>query len=185
MLEGSGWELVYPIGGYPDMITNVGSGGPFNYGTECYSSDFDWTHSTVILPDCGFGDHVRFRFGSDQGVGEEGWYLDDFRIYYGEGLIGIQDEEVIKAPQDFALYTPYPNPFNSSTVLTYSLPYNTEIKLDLIDVSGRKVMTLIDGMRSAGEHSFAVSGALLSSGIYFAVLQTPDKRMVQKLMYLK
>ncbi|TKJ41220.1 hypothetical protein CEE37_06025 [candidate division LCP-89 bacterium B3_LCP] len=81
---GGTWVQITPMSGYPDQITHTSSGGPFAYGTQCYSSDFDWAYERAELPYSGDDTQVRFRFGSDQGVGEEGWYLDDFVFYQPE-----------------------------------------------------------------------------------------------------
>lgn len=183
---GSGgiWEQLEPVGGYPDQITHFNS-GPLSNGTPCYSSDFDWTFSRVIIPDCGGATLVRFRFGSDGGVGEEGWYLDDFKFYQGEGLVGVQEEEARMLPSEFALHDPHPNPFNSTTVLNFTLPAQSKIRLEVRNVQGRRVMTLADGTFEAGEHSLTLSGESLASGVYFAILNTTEATSTVKILHIK
>ncbi len=184
MAAGGNWEMIQPIGGYPNQITHNTS-APFYNGTPCFSSDFDWSFTSAVIPDCGGTTLVRFRFGSDGGVEEEGWYIDDIRFYQGEGLVAVSDEEIVQLPREFVLHEPYPNPFNSSTMLHFALPKTAEIKIDLVDITGRKVMTLVDGYRNAGEHTITLSGDGLASGVYFAVLHTPDKILTQKILHLK
>lgn len=183
--SGGTWQQIYPIGGYPDQITHTSSGGPFSYGTQCYSSDFDWTFARVIIPDCGGAVQVRFRFGSDQGVGEEGWYLDDFRFYQGEGLVGLSDDVLQTVPSDYAFQDPHPNPFNASTVLTFTLPKTTRVRLEVLDLNGRKVEQLLDSFLGAGEHSVRFTAERFASGVYFAVLRTSDRTFAKKLMLIK
>jgi M6 family metalloprotease-like protein len=179
------WEQIVPIGGYPDMIEHYSSSSPFPYGTLCYSSDFDWTLARVIIPGASGDESIRFRFGSDGGVAEEGWYIDDFRFYEGEGLSSVGDEVAGQVPCKFALKAPYPNPFNASTVLQYTLPKNGHVTLEIVDVQGRKVTTLVDGNRSAGMHTASLSGQFLPSGVYFAVLKASNQTAVQKILHIK
>jgi hypothetical protein len=167
------------------MIEHSGSGGPLPYGTLCYSSDFDWTLTRVVIPSASGNESIRFRFGSDQGTREEGWYIDDFRFYEGEGVSGVGDEVVGQRPYKFALQEPYPNPFNAATVLQYTLPEKGHVTLDIIDVQGRKLTTLVDGNRTAGTHSASLSGQFLPSGVYFALLKAADQTAVQKILHIK
>ena len=85
----------------------------------------------------------------------------------------------------------WPNPFNPSTTLVFSLPAAGWVKLTVYDVSGRRVRTLVDGLMVAGEHQLSWDGrddhaTDLPSGVYFAHLVLPcgvDK--VSKLTLLK
>jgi|GEM_PF-6904711 hypothetical protein len=70
-------------------------------------------------------------------------------------------------PQDFVLHNAFPNPFNPSTTLTYSLAKPANVSLAVFDSSGRKIATLVDNFVSAGEHSVQFDGNGLSSGVYF------------------
>jgi len=184
--SGSGWVQVTPVGGYPDQITHTSAGGPFSYGTPVFSSDFDWMKTTVTLTDCNNEEEfIRFRFGSDQGTSEEGWYIDDVKLYYGDGLIGVQEELLKELPWTFDLKSPHPNPFNASARFEFTLPSRSDVSLKLIDVQGRLVSTLVDGNKAAGEHLVTIDGTGLPSGMYFIVLDTPDRTAVQKILHIK
>ncbi len=69
-------------------------------------------------------------------------------------------------PSSFSLSTPYPNPFNSSTRLTYSIPQAGEVTLKLFDVAGRKVAVLDDGVQQSGTYSRVLEAGDLPSGLY-------------------
>lgn len=69
-------------------------------------------------------------------------------------------------PVDFELSQNFPNPFNPSTKISFSLPVNSNVSLDIYNLIGEKVMTVYDGELEAGTHSYEVNGADLSSGIY-------------------
>ncbi len=78
----------------------------------------------------------------------------------------------------------YPNPFNPTTIITYQLATPSDVKLELFDVLGRKIATLINARQTAGSHAYTLNAAQfsLASGLYFYRLKTREfsetKRMV-------
>jgi hypothetical protein len=99
-----------------------------------------------------------------------------------EGLAA--DNPFILQPSSFRLSI-YPNPFNPSTTLAFTLPKSGFTIIDVYDLAGRKVQTLADGMLAAGEHRLTFNGSQLPSGIYFARLQSGEFAGTQKLLLLK
>lgn len=92
--------------------------------------------------------------------------------------------EVVASPSEFIL-SAYPNPFNSTTTITFDLPQRADVELTLYDITGKRVQTLWNGAMNAGEYQIALHAADLPSGIYFAHLRAGDTRLTQKLMLLK
>jgi|GEM_PF-2079661 hypothetical protein len=88
-------------------------------------------------------------------------------------------------PKEFALRGPYPNPFNPATTLKMELPVASWVKLEIYDVGGKSVGTIIEGWRRAGYHEVNFDGSDLSSGLYFAKLMAADCRQVKKMVLLK
>ena len=88
-------------------------------------------------------------------------------------------------PREIALHDIYPNPFNSATEVRFALPVRQRVVIELYDVNGRRVQTLVEGEYPAGEHRTRISGAHLASGVYFVHLQTPDTRLIRKALLLK
>jgi len=74
--------------------------------------------------------------------------------------------------RQFTLYPNYPNPFNPATHLRYRLPYRQHVLLQVFDVQGRLVQTLVNGVQPAGEQDILFNGAGLSSGTYYYQLKT-------------
>lgn len=70
--------------------------------------------------------------------------------------------------QKFYAIKSYPNPFNSSTVINYSLKRNARIKLEIFDMLGRRVVSGIDQIQPAGNYNYLWNAADYSSGVYFA-----------------
>jgi uncharacterized delta-60 repeat protein len=87
-------------------------------------------------------------------------------------------------PEAFSL-TAQPNPFNPLTTITFELPRTEAVTLMVYDIQGRVVGTLVHSMLSAGSHRMVFDGRALSSGLYFARLQTPSRTLSQKLLLIK
>ncbi|MBS1262031.1 MAG: Bacillopeptidase F [Calditrichaeota bacterium] len=88
-------------------------------------------------------------------------------------------------PERFALNAAYPNPFNASVTLSYSLPRASRVRLVVYDVLGRQVATLETRQRPAGEHAVTWDAGGHASGVYFAVLAAGDFRAAKKLLLMK
>jgi photosystem II stability/assembly factor-like uncharacterized protein len=97
------------------------------------------------------------------------------------------DERPQLIPTSISLST-YPNPFNPSTTISFSLPHASAVKLDVFDVLGRKAevrLAIPTGVLTAGEHHIAFDGTNLSSGIYFVRLEAGGMVKTQKMMLLR
>lgn len=88
-------------------------------------------------------------------------------------------------PTEFALNTAYPNPFNATTRLSYSLPRDASVRLNVYDINGRQVQTLVDGNRTAGTYHLTFNGSGLPSGVYLIRMEAASFAATQKLMLLK
>lgn len=95
-------------------------------------------------------------------------------------------------PKQFELLQNYPNPFNPSTVINFhlpagqaGLPTNSHVTLKVYDALGREVATLVNEMKESGSYSTTFDASKLSSGIYFAKLQSGDKVQLKKMMLIK
>ncbi len=89
-----------------------------------------------------------------------------------------------KQPQNVTLNI-HPNPFNAVSSISYTLPKQSHVTLELINVAGQKVAVLTDTSQRAGNYSVAVDGAQLTSGLYFARLATDTGVVTQKLTLVK
>ncbi|RPH91987.1 MAG: T9SS C-terminal target domain-containing protein, partial [Calditrichaeota bacterium] len=89
-----------------------------------------------------------------------------------------------KQVSEFYLRQNYPNPFNPTTQITYSLPRTSEVKLQVFDMLGRDVATLVDGVQLQGEHTVSFQAGDLPSGIYFCKLQSGNQFTDMKKMML-
>jgi len=88
-------------------------------------------------------------------------------------------------PLEFALYAVYPNPFNDAVQVQYSLPEVAEIKVAVYDLSGREVVTLINGVQTAGAHQTYWNSEGMASGSYVIHLESAGVVRTQKLALIK
>ncbi len=91
-----------------------------------------------------------------------------------------QDDEV---PKDFAIYQNYPNPFNSSTAIVYEIPSDGFVKINVYNLLGQIVASLVNSVQGAGKHIASFDAGNLPSGVYyyqleFGNLKSPMKKMV-------
>jgi len=76
-------------------------------------------------------------------------------------------EASLEIPETFSLSPAYPNPFNPLTSTTLTLPQNADIRVEVLDVLGRQVDLLHDGLLPIGEHTFTFDATQLPSGNYY------------------
>ena len=88
-------------------------------------------------------------------------------------------------PDQFILEQNYPNPFNPITMINYQLPMNSLVTLNVYDVIGREVATLVNEVQEAGSYTEKFDGSKLSSGIYFYTLRAGKFIATKKLTMMK
>jgi hypothetical protein len=88
-------------------------------------------------------------------------------------------------PIKFILYPAYPNPFNSTTTIRFSVESQSNTSLRIFDINGRLIETLIDRKLLTGEHDVLWNASNYASGIYFGKLTVANKVQTQKVIYLK
>ncbi|WP_234567720.1 BspA family leucine-rich repeat surface protein [Rhodohalobacter sp. 614A] len=99
---------------------------------------------------------------------------------------GIDGEaELGSLPDQFTLQQNYPNPFNPTTVISYQLPVSSEVRLEVYDMLGRNVATLVNEQVAAGRHSVNFDASNLSSGVYLYRLAAGNQIMTKKLTVVK
>ena len=106
-------------------------------------------------------------------------------IYSIEGNNGIGDNDISSLPHETSVITSYPNPFNSSTILSYSSIEGGELRV--YDIAGRLVKTLAceSDQGNVTWDGTNMSGEKLSSGVYFAKAAKGEHNITTKLVYLK
>ncbi len=134
------------------------------------------TYPGVIEDDDSF---TFVKLTAGDGVPVSGWEN------WGESWDELAVETPDAVPVEFALHGAYPNPFNPTTSLSFSLPEAGRVTLTVFDVQGKVVARLADGRRSAGTYQVTFDASNLASGIYFARLEAGAQIATQKLLLLK
>ncbi len=85
----------------------------------------------------------------------------------------------------FVLNQNYPNPFNPSTTISFTLDRSGFVSLNVYDVAGRAVATVLNKSMEAGTYDVGFNASGLSSGVYFYKLKTAEQEMTKKMILLR
>jgi len=107
-----------------------------------------------------------------------------FGLYYDGEALDINNNTSL-TPEDFEIQSIYPNPFNPLTTIQFSLDLYSNVNLNLFDIRGKLVETLVDELLQPGIHEIQWNGQNYASGVYFAKLVQGGRTDVQKLILLK
>jgi len=102
---------------------------------------------------------------------------------FTEGGTGVNRASTL--PINYDLGQNYPNPFNPSTTIPFALKKSGKVKLEVFDILGRKVATVINGRYEAGAHRIFFSGAHLAAGVYVYRLSTAEFTAAKKMTFVK
>ncbi len=106
-------------------------------------------------------------------------------VYEVDGLSVIDVAITVNPPDNYFLSGAYPNPFNNRTTVKYGLPETGLVDMTIFDLSGRKMMELVNDEQSAGNHELDVNCTELTSGIYILSLKANRMNFTQKLVLVK
>ena len=181
--------------------------GTDNYHHENFGGP--WVlEARLALEDIAFGDDIVFSamdgmripieptFHDNDGAGWEGnlvgsptnndnaWQTPTVwsSTWIGESSVGVGDEII---PLTYALHPNYPNPFNPVTHIQFTIPEQTDVKLQIFDVLGRQVDVLVNETLPFGHHEILWNPKNLSSGFYFYKLEAGSFMHTRKMILLK
>jgi hypothetical protein len=124
------------------------------------------------------------------GVRTEGFYVDNVGVYYSYTISGVEAVDGASPGSRAAIRRAYPNPFNPSTTLEFSVPERGPVAVRIFDLQGRQVASLVDDTMSAGVYRVRwngqdADGRPQASGLYFAQIQSGGSRQAVRLTMLK
>ncbi len=113
----------------------------------------------------------------------------DIGVFLATNLTSASNNEITEIKYSISLSN-YPNPFNPTTTINYSLKENSQVSLNIYNIKGQKVKQLVSDQLSAGQHSITWNGTdefgkPVSGGIYFYKLKGDGYVRVQKMVLLK
>ena len=89
------------------------------------------------------------------------------------------------ALNDYKLFNAYPNPFNTTTTISYGLLHPGHVSLQVYNMSGQQIGTLFEGYKQTGIHTTILTAYDLPSGLYFVRLKAPEQVFSQKVMLIR
>lgn len=114
---------------------------------------------------------------------------DAFRLQYVGTVTSVEDEII---PNEFVLYQNFPNPFNPTTTIKYSIPFGeanfvttTNTILKVYDILGKEVITLVDAYKSGGIYEVSFDASDFASGTYIYRLQVGNYTETKKMLFIK
>jgi len=101
-----------------------------------------------------------------------------------------QDENISSIPDKLIVHSNYPNPFNPTTTISFSIPNKNKVELSIYNMKGQKVKTLLNTRLEKGEHFVVWNGKdknnkSVASGLYFYKLTSGKEVAVKKMLLLK
>jgi len=166
---------------YTSTTGEVENGGGTNLGRRYYQ---------YIVPTNVSGSTVTWP--TSFSLAEVPWMQNNLSVEDPPNLgsiSGVAEENNVQ-PNKYALYQNYPNPFNPSTVITYSIVNPANVKIEVFNIVGEKVATLVNQVQTAGVHSLVWNskndnGVSVNSGVYLLKMQSGNFSQVQKMLLLK
>ncbi|MFZ0453252.1 MAG: T9SS type A sorting domain-containing protein [Ignavibacteriaceae bacterium] len=109
-----------------------------------------------------------------------------FNVLGSQLITDVADHKSISSiPNSPALYQSYPNPFNPTTHIEYSIPQKVMVTLNVFNILGQKVETLVSGVEAPGKHNITFDGSRYASGVYIYRLQAGSYSFTKKMVLLK
>ncbi|MFH0992149.1 MAG: YCF48-related protein [bacterium] len=115
-----------------------------------------------------------------------GWIVGQYGTILkstSDGATWIRQKESI--PEQYVLFQNYPNPFNPASIIRYAIPKGVRVQLQVFDMLGRKLMSLVDTEQKAGYYEVSFNGNNLPSGVYLYTLIAGEYRAARKMLLTK
>ncbi len=120
-----------------------------------------------------------YRISAFDFSGNEGKFSEEVSAI----IVGINDDAPI--PETYSLFQNFPNPYNPSTIIQYTLPNDQHVKLEVYDLLGKKIATLVDISQEAGTYSVTFDASQLPSGVYLYKLQAGSYNEIRKMILMR
>jgi hypothetical protein len=142
--------------------------------------------SWLYLPDSVGYTNDSITIQVDPGGLPAGLYYDTVAIEIGgmSGWLSVAVQLTVGGAQAVSTQNS-PNPFNPTTEIRFTLPSSMNVRLDVYNIVGQRVSTLVDGHFDAGDHYVTWDASGRASGIYFYRLTTSDFTVTRKMLLLK
>ncbi len=147
---------------------------------------YNYNNVTGLLTfsaETGFGGIVYFNVTV---IDDSGAYHEDTLIVRVISIVNsIDDLLADQIPQTYILSQNHPNPFNPLTTIRYGFPKASYVKLEIYNILGQRITTLVESHKIAGYHEFKLVATQLASGIYIFIIQAGEFNKVKKMVIMK
>ncbi len=176
--------------GLRTQLTRKGSGRSgskqpsLSFGYDAFVPGLTWVEQTADLSSyVGKQIKIRFRLAADGGEERDGIYVDNIYIFgYKFTPGGVNDNTI---PYLYSLSQNFPNPFNPTTAINFSIEKPNDTSLRIYDVLGKEVAVLVNQFIETGSYSINFDAKQLSSGIYFYRLTSGNFSSIKKMVVIK
>lgn len=169
-----------------------------NYGFFIERSFIDKNENNISNPELSF-EELGFVQGNGTTTIQQTYTFTDKTLntsgmyHYQIRQIDFDGSERIYGPYEYAFEVPlknelnsvYPNPFNPTTTINYILAKDSRISIEVYDILGRRVKTLIDETKKAGIYDYTFNASDLASGLYYIRMITDGKMYIKKVVLIK
>jgi len=172
------------VGGLETYVEDVGTWyscfimrGGYLYDLKCLA-DFPptWTMPTAT----GINND-----GTIVGWAEEAGEIRLFLLTPGEPTSVAEGKAPNRIPDEFQLMQNFPNPFNPSTVIRYDLPRASDVRIEVFNLLGQRVLALVEAWQPAGQYSARLDGSELATGVYIYRMKAGEFSATRRFMLLK
>jgi len=165
-------------GGADSWLVRTDENGDSLWSQTYGGEETDYSRSVIKTADGGFAlAGTTSSYDEDQG---RAWLIKTESD--PTSVPRIIDPEL---PNEFAIADIYPNPFNSTSTIEYSLPFTSEVILSLHDLSGQRVETLVNRRLHAGVYRATLDAGDMASGLYFVKLEGSKQVLSRKILLVK
>ena len=132
----------------------------------------------------GFNVYYDATISANAALGGKTYFLVNGGILTPIGSTSV-DQQENEQPKDFKLNQNYPNPFNPTTTISFELPKESFVKLEVFNVVGERIAVLVQERRSAGRYSIMFNASSFSSGVYFCKMTADNFTAIKKIVLMK
>lgn len=154
-------------GNYLVVANYIQNNSLLSFGNSAVGGDYSWKDRSAV-------------------PGTNYWYkLQNVDIDGSSETFGPVHACLKELPQKFVLYQNYPNPFNPATTIKYELPQAGRVKIDVYNILGQHVHTLLDAPKDAGYYELIFNASNMSSGLYYYIMVAGSFNAIKRMILIK